>query len=133
MVSTRRNCWLAKVSRRSGIPLKNWVRRARATSPQAGLTGAQRRTNVGKAFHVPQTVPITGKRILLVDDVLTTGASASACARALKRAGAEAVTVLTVARADRRMWTDTGSQKNTAAFLFQRTGSLVDGESGSLA
>jgi predicted amidophosphoribosyltransferase len=49
---------------------------------------------------------VEGKRILLVDDVLTTGASAGACGRALKAAGACHVSILTVARADRRFGAD---------------------------
>jgi predicted amidophosphoribosyltransferase len=55
------------------------------------------------AFRVPREGPIRGKRVLLIDDVLTTGATASACAAALKRAGARHVTLLTLARADRRL------------------------------
>ena len=89
-----------EVSKRWNIPVKNVVKRRHATTPQAGLTNAQRRENVSGAFLVKQK--LTGMHVLLVDDVLTTGASASACARALKRAGARRVTVLTLARTDRR-------------------------------
>jgi predicted amidophosphoribosyltransferase len=48
-------------------------------------------------------VLVEGKRILLIDDVMTTGATAASCAQALKRAGARNVALLTVARVDRRM------------------------------
>ena len=70
---------------------------------QSGLTNAQRRRNVGAAFKARKGVDLKGARVLLVDDVLTTGATAAACARALKRAGAAHVSVLTLARADRRI------------------------------
>lgn len=122
-----------ELAHRTGLPLKDAVTRAKATNPQAGLTGNQRRQNVQAAFRVRRPSSVAGKRILLIDDVLTTGATAAACARELKRAGASAVTILTVARADRRAWTDTGSTKNVAGFSFQTTGSLADGKSGSFA
>jgi ComF family protein len=91
-----------EIARRWSVPVRNVARRTRATSPQAGLTNAKRRANVRGAFSVKRGVRLDGKRVLLVDDVLTTGASASACARALKRAGARQVTLLVLARADRR-------------------------------
>lgn len=90
------------VSRRTGIPLIRAVRRRRATPPQAGLSNAQRRTNVAGAFRIRKRSPMRGRHVLLVDDVMTTGATLSACASALKRAGAGRVTVLTLARVDRR-------------------------------
>ncbi len=94
---------LAQVlAQRTGLPVCGALRRGRSTPPQAGLTGAQRRGNMARAFDVRKPEQVKGRRILLVDDVLTTGATAGACARALKRAGAERVAVLTVARADRR-------------------------------
>jgi ComF family protein len=89
-----------EISRRWNVPVRNAVRRIRATDPQAGLTNSKRRANVRAAFAASRR--LDGLRILLVDDVLTTGASASACARALKRAGARHVVLLTLARADRR-------------------------------
>ncbi|MGV6871358.1 ComF family protein [Pseudochelatococcus sp. B33] len=90
-----------ELSRLGGVP---WdplalVRRKR-TRPQVGLSRAERAGNLQGAFHVP--VPrhptVEGRRVLLVDDVLTTGATANACARALLRAGAADVDVLVFAR-----------------------------------
>jgi len=94
---------LAKeIGRRWGVPVRNLVRRKKATIPQAGLTSAQRRKNVQGAFAIKPGMRLDGKRVLLIDDVLTTGATASACARVLKRAGAAHVTFLALARRDRR-------------------------------
>jgi ComF family protein len=73
--------------------------RVRDTRPQTGLRRAERRKNVKGAFAVPHPERIRGLRVLLVDDVLTTGATADSCARALMDAGAKGVWVLTLARA----------------------------------
>jgi ComF family protein len=91
-----------EISRRWDVPVRRIVTRKRATTPQAGLTNSQRRLNVSGAFRVKRGVRLKGMRLLLVDDVLTTGATASACARALKRAGAAHVSLLALARTDRR-------------------------------
>jgi ComF family protein len=72
--------------------------RARPTLPQTDLDAAARRANVRDAFRVLHPSEVRGRRILLVDDVLTTGATAGAAARALRAAGATAVGVLTLAR-----------------------------------
>jgi ComF family protein len=95
-----------EISRRWNVPVRNLVRRKRATASQAGLTSAKRRANVQGAFSVPRGRRLDGLRVLLVDDVITTGATASACAQTLKRAGAKHVTVLALARADRRVAMD---------------------------
>jgi ComF family protein len=77
----------------SDVPKKAQVlRRTRPTRPQAGLTVAERLTNLEDAFEV--TVDVAGKRILLVDDVVTSGRTAKECAKALKSAGAVEVGVL---------------------------------------
>lgn len=76
--------------------------RHRHTPSQAGLNAAQRRRNVRNAFAVNsrRTSQIEGRRILLVDDVFTTGATVSECSRVLTGAGASAVDILTLARVD---------------------------------
>ena len=72
--------------------------RVRDTPPQTGLRAAERRKNMAGAFHVPSPQRVKSRRVLLVDDVLTTGATANSCARSLLEAGAEAVWVVTLAR-----------------------------------
>jgi competence protein ComFC len=73
--------------------------RVRDTKPQTGLRGAERRKNVRGAFAVPRPERVKGASILLIDDVLTTGATLDSCATALRQAGAEQVRALTLARA----------------------------------
>ena len=75
--------------------------RQRSTESQAGLTPRQRRINVRGAFTVSDPGAVRGLNILLVDDILTTGATARAAAQSLKRAGAASVYVATLARARR--------------------------------
>lgn len=76
------------------------LRRHRWTGSQAGLKAKERRRNVREAFdiHPRWAAGLAGKTVLLVDDVLTTGATAEACARVLQRGGARHVDVLTLAR-----------------------------------
>jgi ComF family protein len=75
--------------------------RLRSTESQAGLTPRQRRQNVRGAFSVGDNAQVTAKHILLIDDILTTGATARAAAQALAKAGAASVWVATLARAQR--------------------------------
>ena len=82
------------------IPLyRRAMKRMRWTEPQVSLTSDQRRENVKGAFSVASVALVAGKRVLLLDDVLTTGSTVEECSRALKRAGAAEVLVITVARA----------------------------------
>lgn len=94
------------IAKKRGIPLLRALRRKRATATQAGLASAGRRRNVAGAFVLRSKTArdprLAGKRILLIDDVMTTGATASACASVLKRGGASSVSLLTLARVDRR-------------------------------
>ncbi len=90
------------VARATGIPVIRPLKRARATAVQAGLSNTARRRNVTTAFRETRRGLGGAKRILLIDDVLTTGSTGTACALALKRAGAQRVALLTVARVDRR-------------------------------
>jgi ComF family protein len=87
-------------SQRLRIPLdRRNLRRVRWTEPQVNLAADERRTNVKGAFAILESGLVKGRRVLLVDDVLTTGSTADECARVLKSAGAADVTVITVARA----------------------------------
>ncbi|MGA3159931.1 MAG: phosphoribosyltransferase family protein [Terracidiphilus sp.] len=75
--------------------------RIRATESQFGLTPRQRRLNVKGAFEVSDPAAVTMRHVLLIDDILTTGATARAAALALAQAGAASVRVATLARAGR--------------------------------
>lgn len=82
-----------------GIPLQpRWLRRSRATDTQTRLTREKRHENVRNAFEMDRPRDLSGGRFVVVDDVLTTGATTSAVAAVLRRAGAERVVVRTVAR-----------------------------------
>ena len=87
------------LSRATGIPMNTrLLKRVLPTSTQTRLTRAERAANVKRAFAFQSNEPLTNARIVLVDDVLTTGATASACAKLLRQNGADAVDVWTVAR-----------------------------------
>ena len=94
-----------KLARENGVALDHRkiapeiLIRHRPTPPQTGLGQKARKQNLHRAFRIKATHAVRGCSILIVDDVLTTGATADACARALKRAGAASVFVLTLARA----------------------------------
>lgn len=87
------------LARMTGTPyLPDALVRRRATATQGGKSGSGRKRNVAGAFDVPDPRRVEGLRILLIDDVLTTGATAEGCARALKAAGAARVDLAVVAR-----------------------------------
>jgi ComF family protein len=91
----------AAVSAESGVPVDaDALRRMKATAQQVGLSRSERAANVQGAFRVPPEgkTAVVGRRLILVDDVLTSGATVEGCARALLRAGAANVDVLVFAR-----------------------------------
>ena len=90
---------LAKMlSRYLKIPVKTPLKRIRHTTRQATLSREERLKNLKGAFAVPKQPTVAGKKILLIDDVLTTGSTLHACAEALNKAGAADIKVFTVAR-----------------------------------
>jgi len=91
------------LARHLRLPVLSALRRGRSTQVQAGLSNTARRRNVARAFQGRRWISVEGKCILLIDDVMTTGSTAAACARALKNAGATRVVFAAVARVDRRL------------------------------
>jgi ComF family protein len=88
-----------EIAQRTGIlAVPGALVRRKDTKPQAGLSAAGRRLNVAGAFAVRRRTQVAGRVVVLVDDVLTTGATAQACARALKEGGAAEVRLLAAAR-----------------------------------
>jgi ComF family protein len=91
----------AAVSAASGLPVATAaLKRVKATAHQVGLSRSERAANVQGAFRVPEQgrIEVAGRRLVVVDDVLTSGATVEGCARALLRAGAANVDVLVFAR-----------------------------------
>ena len=89
----------ADLARHLGTPVLPALRRVRATATQTGLPAARRHGNVRAAFALTRAGQrVAGRRVVLIDDVSTTGATLDACARALKEAGVREVRALTAAR-----------------------------------
>lgn len=90
---------LAKeIAKTSGARLApHAVERVKATKPQVGLTAAQRAENLAGAFRVPDRAAVSGRQVVLVDDVVTTGATVDRLARLMRRAGAASIDVLSFA------------------------------------
>jgi competence protein ComFC len=84
---------------RIAIPFADALLRVRSTAPQVGLTDSQRLENVHNAFRCDTLAQVSKQRVLLIDDVMTTGATAASAAKALLEGGAWRVSVLTLARA----------------------------------
>jgi ComF family protein len=91
----------ATVSRQTAVPVAaGALKRVKPTAQQVGLSRSERAANVQGAFRVPDDgkAAVAGRRLILIDDVLTSGATVDGCARALLRAGAANVDVLVFAR-----------------------------------
>lgn len=86
-------------SARTGLPINPALERVRFTQTQTAFDRAERMENLHNAFRLRRRRDVRGSRVLLVDDVLTTGSTLSECARVLKRAGASSVYAATAARA----------------------------------
>jgi predicted amidophosphoribosyltransferase len=81
------------------IQYQPWLERVRYTTTQTALDCAERMENLHNAFRLRKNADVRPLRVLLIDDVLTTGSTLSECARILKRAGARSVHAATAARA----------------------------------
>jgi ComF family protein len=91
---------LAKLlSAQTSIPCRPLLKRVRYTTTQTALDRSERMENLHNAFRLRKNADVRGLRVLLIDDVLTTGSTLSECARVLKRAGASSVHAATAARA----------------------------------
>ena len=89
---------LAKsLSERVGVPAVGLLKKTKETHHQAGLDYSERQKNLIGAYALDNKKAVTGKKILIVDDVLTTGATADEIAKVLKKGGAESVYLLTIA------------------------------------
>ena len=87
------------IAREAGKPYEPFLlERVKATRSQVGLSRAQRADNMQGAFRAPADAPLRGRKIVLIDDVLTSGATANAAARALLRGGAARVDLIVFAR-----------------------------------
>ena len=107
-----------RVGELCGLPCAPTLRKIRHTRPQSGLAGdGERKANAEGAYKLLPGAALSGKRVVLVDDVVTSGATLSQCARLLREAGAEAVYGLTLAQAR-------GDEDRSAPKLPEKTGKL---------
>jgi len=112
---------------RLGVTVSDALRRSRNTETQASLSPSERRSNVAGAFVLRHPDAVRGQRILLIDDVLTTGATVGAAATVLRHGGARYVAVLTLARVDRRPSWASRSAEEVASLVTTFTSQSVKG------
>lgn len=88
-------------ARKTGYPCEALLKKVRNTAPQSGTAGKEeRKTNIRDAYLLMDGKDLAGKTVLLIDDIVTTGATLSECASVLRKGGAERVKALTLARTD---------------------------------
>jgi ComF family protein len=86
------------IGQKTGLKVLDLLKKAKSTTRQAELSGTKRRKNLENAFRVKKGIDIKNKKIIIVDDVMTTGSTLEECARVLKTAGAKEVWGLVIAR-----------------------------------
>lgn len=101
-----------QIERLREIPYIETLKKIKDTPPQSRLGFQKRLSNVKHAFSVIDSNQISNKRILLIDDIYTTGSTVNECARVLKKAGAAYVDVLTFAMSDKRIKSVKGTKHN---------------------
>lgn len=80
-----------------GMSMEDWLLRTKATKPQYGLSAAERRSNLHEVFQLAEGATVHGRRVLLVDDIMTTGATLRECGKVLQEAGVAHITGLVIA------------------------------------
>jgi competence protein ComFC len=88
-----------EIAKRIGKPAASTLRRVKRTEDQNKLKLQKRKENVKDAFRALEEADLKNRKLLLVDDVYTTGSTSNECAKALRKAGAKQINVLTIARA----------------------------------
>ena len=116
------------LAHRLGVTVNDALRRTRNTETQASLSPSERRSNVAGAFVLRNPNAVRGLRILLIDDVLTTGATVGAAATVLRHGGARHVAVLTLARVDRRPSWASRSAEEVASLVTSFASQSVKGD-----
>ena len=90
-----------ELAKEKGIPCEKLLIKMRNAAPQSGRKSREeRRSNIRGAYRLKRRADVNGKKILLIDDIVTTGATLTECASVLSRSGAASVKAVTVARTD---------------------------------
>lgn len=103
-----------QIERLRGLPYRETLKKIKNTPPQSKLNYQKRQTNIRQAFCAVQPEELSGKHILLIDDIFTTGATINECAKTLMKAGAASVDALTFAMTDKRIKIIKGTKDETS-------------------